>query len=85
MTSRVMKGYKMANKYDGVGFFEQAWKNPPAPFNPKFDPKAKDRYAAVTKSMEDDDFYASHTREECRDEWRRRYEEREAREAAALR
>jgi hypothetical protein len=25
--------------------------------------------------MEEDNFYASHTRDECREEWRRRYEE----------
>jgi hypothetical protein len=73
----------MTRSYEGVGFFEQAWKNPPAPFNPLFDPKAKDRFAAVTKSMEADNFYASHSREECRAEWRRRYDEREAADAAS--
>jgi hypothetical protein len=50
------------------------WANPPAPFNPLYDPKAKDRFSAVTASMESDDFYASHTREECRIEWKRRYD-----------
>ncbi|MBS7671751.1 hypothetical protein [Croceicoccus gelatinilyticus] len=57
-----------------VGFFQNAWNNPPAPFNPLYDPAAKGRYAAVTASMEADNFYAGHTREECKVEWRRRYE-----------
>lgn len=57
-----------------LGGLDYHWKNPPAPFNPLYDPGAKARYAAVTKSMEEDDFYASHTREECRLEWRRRYD-----------
>lgn len=72
----------MGKPYEGVGFFEKQWQNPPAPFNPDFDPKAKARYSAVTKSMEDDDFYAAHSREECRDEWRRRYDEFKARDDA---
>ena len=63
----------MAEPYQGAGYFENHWRNPPAPFNPDFDPKAKARFEAVTKSMEDDDFYATHTREECKDEWARRY------------
>lgn len=61
-----------------LGGLDYQWKNPPAPFNPLYDPEAKARYAAVTKSMEADDFYANHTREECRLEWRRRYEERKS-------
>jgi hypothetical protein len=56
-----------------VGFFHQQWANPPAAFNPYFDPKAKARYAAVTASMEADGFYGTHTREECKAEWARRY------------
>ena len=68
----------MVKPYEGVGFFQEQWRNPPPPFNPLFDPKAKDRYARVTRSMEEDDFYASHTREECKAEWRRRYKELEA-------
>ena len=65
----------MAGKpYEGVGFFEEQWRNPPPPFNPNFDPGAKARYERVTRSMEADGFYSSHTREECKEEWRRRYE-----------
>lgn len=47
--------------------------NPPIP---DFDPKANARFDAVTQSMEDDNFYANHTRPECAAEWRRRYAER---------
>ena len=57
-----------------LGGFDDAWKHPPAPFNPSFDPKAKERFEAVSKSMEADGYYADHTREECKEEWRRRYE-----------
>lgn len=57
-----------------LGPMDHQWKNPPPPFNPEFDPQAKDRYAAVTISMEQDDYYATHTPEECHLEWRRRYE-----------
>lgn len=63
-----------ARPYEGVGFFENEWANPPPPFNPDFDPLAKGRYEAVTTSMEADDFYAGHTREECKAEWGRRYD-----------
>lgn len=48
--------------------------NPPPPFNPEADPKAGERYEMVTKSMVADNYYANHTREECKQEWRRRYE-----------
>ncbi len=48
--------------------------NPPAPFNPAYDPKANDRFKRVSKSLEDDGWYANHTREECKAEWHRRYE-----------
>lgn len=61
-----------------VGPFQHEWNHPPAPFNPDFDPKAKGRYEAVTASMEADDFYATHTREECKEEWRRRYDKLKA-------
>ena len=66
------KGEVMTNYTIGFGYWH---KNPPAPFNPLYDPGAKARYAAVTKSMEADGFYDNHTREECAAEWRRRYEE----------
>ena len=49
------------------------WKNGPGPLNPNFNPDAKELYAKTTTSMERDNFYASHTREECAAEWRRRY------------
>lgn len=65
----------MGKTYTGyLGGLDHAWKNPPAPFNSDFDPKAKDRFEAVTDSMERDGYYADHTREECKAEWRRRYE-----------
>jgi hypothetical protein len=54
--------------------FANLHNNPPAPFNPDCDPKAKKRYALVTDSMEKDNYYDSHTREECAIEWRKRYE-----------
>jgi len=47
--------------------------NPPAPFNPLYDPKASARYKEVTTSMERDNFYTTHTREECKIEWGQRY------------
>jgi hypothetical protein len=55
-------------------YFEYIHYNPPAPFNPDYDPKAANRYNLVTASMEADDFYSTHTREECKDEWRKRYD-----------
>ncbi len=35
---------------------------------------ASQRFELVTQSMEADDYYRDHTREECRIEWRRRYD-----------
>lgn len=46
----------------------------PPPFNPEYDPKAKGRFERVTKSMEEDGYYQDHTREECKQEWHKRYE-----------
>jgi hypothetical protein len=60
-----------------VNIFEYWHNNPPPPFNPDFDPKAKDRGRAVATSMEADGFYENHTREECAAEYRRRYELRQ--------
>ena len=57
-------------------FFQIQHDNPPPPFNEDFDPKAEERYRKVTESMQADDFYANHSREECKEEWRRRYDER---------
>jgi hypothetical protein len=66
----------MTRKHDYAycGLFTEQWRNPPKPFNPDFDPKAKDRYAQVTASMEADDYYSHHTRKECAKEWRTRYD-----------
>ena len=61
------------NEYADCGMFTEQWRNPPPPFNPEYDPTAKDRYAAVSASMEEDNYYSNHTREECRLEWARRY------------
>ena len=55
-------------------YFLYLHNNPPAPFNPDYDPKASDRFKRVTQSMVADNFYASHTREECKTEWHRRYD-----------
>ena len=50
--------------------------NPPAPFNPDYDPEADERSRQVSLSMETDNFYATHTREECKHEWHKRYDAR---------
>jgi len=50
------------------------WQNPPAPFNPDYDPKANERSKQVRESMEAENFYATHTREECKAEWHKRYD-----------
>jgi hypothetical protein len=50
------------------------WQNPPAPFNPDYDPKADERSKQVRESMQADNFYANHTREECKAEWHKRYD-----------
>jgi hypothetical protein len=65
-----------AKDYDCyLGGFDYEWKNPPARFNPQFDPFAVNRNKKVSQSMEADHFYSGHTREECRIEWRRRYDQ----------
>ena len=58
---------------DIVKYFEFLHNNPPPPFNPQYAPKAKARYRQVTSSMEKDNFYESHTREQCKEEWAKRY------------
>lgn len=69
----------MTKAYTGhLGFFDHQWKNPPAPFNPAFDPKARGRFETVSSSMERDGYYTGHTREECKVEWARRYEQLKA-------
>ena len=64
-----------AHEYVECGMFTWYWRNPPPPFNPQYDPLAAARYAKVTASMEDDRFYDAHSREECRVEWGRRYDD----------
>lgn len=64
----------MSDEYAYCGMFTNDWNNPPKPFNPLFDPLAKQRYGDVSKSMEEDGFYDNHTRAECKAEWRLRYE-----------
>ena len=54
--------------------FAREWDNPPTPFNPAFDPTAKARSAAVVTGMEFDNFYSTHTREQCAAEYRTRYD-----------
>ena len=54
--------------------FEYQHTNPPAPFNPDFDPGAKARYAKVSESMEADKYYDNHSRQQCATEWARRYD-----------
>lgn len=46
----------------------------PVCLNPDADPLAKGRCEKVTASMVADDYYANHTREECKAEWRIRYD-----------
>jgi hypothetical protein len=64
----------MTRKYEGSGPMAGHHANPPAPFNPLYDASVKDRYARVTASMSEDAFYDTHTREECKAEWARRYD-----------
>jgi len=64
----------MKNYTGYLGGFDYEHKNPPPPFNPDFDPLAESRYEKVTSSMVDDNYYANHTREECKAEWAKRYD-----------
>lgn len=64
------------------GSFAWHHDNPPEPFNPEADPKAKERYRAVSASMEADGYYERHSREECKAEWGRRYDALKAAEEA---
>lgn len=73
----------MDKSYSGTGFFQRHHADPPGPFNPNFKPDAKDRYATVTASMVADNFYATHSREECKAEWGRRYDALSPNEAPA--
>ena len=59
--------------------FQDHWEwlhnNPPLPFNPLYDPKASTRFRNTSNSMVADNFYATHTREECKVEWGKRYDQ----------
>lgn len=72
---RRKKSDPLESKYCHIGPFWGDHVFPPAPFNPSYDPKANERSKAVSDSMESDNFYATHTREECKAEWGRRYDE----------
>ena len=61
-----------ANKL--VEHFEHQHNNPPAPFNSAYNPNAAGYYKQVSKSMEEDGFYDSHSRVECAIEWRKRFD-----------
>lgn len=69
---------------DHRGAFAYWHDNPPAPFNPEYDPKAGERYRRVTASMEADGYYGTHTREECKAEWGRRYDDLRLEDSAAV-
>lgn len=56
-------------------YFHHAHGNPPAPFNPEFDPLAAPRSTRAARTMQEDGFYDTHTREECALEHRRRVEQ----------
>lgn len=47
--------------------------NPPAPFNPDYNPLSHEWSRQASQSMVDDGFYANHTREECAAEYAKRY------------
>jgi len=64
---------KEEKEFGHQGPFWREHNFPPAPFNPDFDPKAGDRFSQVSSSMQADNYYATHTRPECKEEWHRRY------------
>jgi hypothetical protein len=68
----------MPPKQSLADHFQDLHNNPPPPFNPAFDPKAAGRYQSVSASMQEDNYYSTHTREECKAEWAKRYKELEA-------
>ena len=53
--------------------FEALHNNPPAPVNPHYNPNAAIASIAVSEEMENEGYYTTHTREECRIEFARRY------------
>lgn len=66
-----------AVKYENAIMLIHSMPAPP-PFNPEYDPKADARFREVSKSMQDDGYYSNHTRQECKEEWRKRYEKLKA-------
>ncbi len=54
--------------------FEHLHDNPPAPFNPLYNPLADTWSDEVSAAMEAEGFYDTHSREECAIEFRWRYE-----------
>jgi hypothetical protein len=66
----------MSNDYDCyLGSMDYEHKNPPAPFNPDYDPRAKDWFAETTASLEAEGFYKTGTPASRKEGWRKRYEE----------
>lgn len=61
-------------QYDEWKYGPPVWRELIGSLNPDFDPNSKALYVMVTESMEQDNFYDDHTREECAVEWRERYE-----------
>jgi hypothetical protein len=59
---------------EGGTWTRDSWGLVPPPFNKDYDPLAEARYKAVTASLERDNYYSTHTREECKAEWARRYD-----------
>lgn len=47
----------------------------PAPFNPDFNPNAKEASRMASESMEQDGFYDKNDRADCAVEYKRRYNE----------
>lgn len=61
-------------KWGHQGPFWREHNFPPAPFNPDSNAQqAAKRYSQVTASLEADNFYQTHSREECKAEWAKRY------------
>lgn len=53
--------------------------NPPAPFNPSYNPKSQEWSDKASKKMLSQGFYDNHTLEECAKEYRRLYDKFKAR------
>lgn len=55
--------------------FESLHNNPPKPFNPQYNSGYAEVANSVTKNMEEDGYYDTHTREECAAERKRRIDQ----------